>query len=215
MAKEFGAANGHSFEIMAGPMGQVRAWVEGGEPADMIVASVPVMESFLMSGAVVMGSETVLGSIGIGVAVREGTPHPDISTVENFRAAMLAAASVAHMDPAAGASSGIATARVFTDLGIADAMAAKTRLLQSGYSAELVARGEAELAIQNVSELLAVDGVEIVGMLPDEIQTRTTYIAGIAAQSANREAIEAFLEYLTRPETAERWREAGIELGAP
>ena len=104
-----------------------------------------------------------------------------------FRAAILAADSLVHMDPAAGISSGIAISRIFTELGIADQVAEKALLQSSGYSAEQVASGRAVLAIQNMTQLMAVEGVTIVGPLPPEIQTQTNYVAGVAAQSAHKE----------------------------
>jgi len=215
LAEEYGAAHGHQFETTAGPMGMVRQLVEAGEPADIIIASEAVMEGFLASGAVVQGSEVPVGHIGIGIAVRDGAPAPAIGTVEEFRAAMLAARSVTHMDPAAGASSGIATARIFAELGIADEMAGKTVLQSSGYSAENVVNGEADLAIQNVSELMAVDGVTVAGMLPEEIQTYTTYVAAVSANSAHQEIAADFIAYMTRDEVDALWTEAGISPGAP
>ena len=215
LAEEFGAANGHQIETTAGPMGMVRQLVEAGEPADIIIASETVMNGFLQSGAVVAGSTTPVGHIGIGVAVREGAPQPAIATVEEFRDAMLAARSITHMDPAAGASSGIAIARTFQELGIADMLAGKTVLQSSGYSAENVVSGEADIALQNVSELMAVDGVTVVGMLPEEIQTYTTYVAGISANSAHKEDAAAFIAYLTRDAADQLWLDAGITPGAP
>jgi len=215
MAREFGAANNHQIDTIAGPMGMVRQRVEAGEPADIIIASVAVMDSFLESGKVDRASVVPVGHIGIGVAVRDGAPAPSIATVEEFRDAILAARSITHMDPAAGASSGIAIARVFADLGIADRVAGKTVLQSSGYSADRVVSGEADLALQNISELMAVDGVTVVGPLPHEIQTETTYVVGVASGSAHKDAAASFIAYLTRPELDETWRGAGIEPGAP
>jgi len=215
MAVEFAAANGHQIDTFAGPMGMVRERVEAGEPADIIIASVAVMDSFLASGKVDEASVVPVGHIGIGVAVRDGAPAPAISTVEEFRDAILAARSITHMDPAAGASSGIAIARVFAELGIADQVAGKTVLQSSGYSADRVVSGEADLALQNISELMAVDGVTVVGPLPAEIQTQTTYVAGVASQSMHKDAAAGFIAYLTRAGTEDLWRSAGIEPGAP
>jgi len=215
MAAEFGAANGHELNTIARPMAVVRQLVEAGEPADIIIASSVVMESFIASGAVVEGSVVPVGRIGIGVAVREGALQPKIATVEEFRAAILAVDSLVHMDPAAGISSGIAISRIFAELGIADQIASKTLLQSSGYSAEQVASGKAELAIQNMTQLMAVEGITIVGPLPPEIQIETSYVVSVAAQSAHKDVAAAFISYLTREEAEDLWREVGIEPGAP
>lgn len=215
MADEFGPANGDTFDMSVGPMGTVRRLVEEGAPADIIIASTTVMEDFLNSGKVVAGTTIPVGHIGIGVAVREGAPVPAIGTVEEFKNAILNARAITHMDPAAGASSGIAVARIFNELGIADEVAGKTVLQSSGYSAERVVSGEADIALQNISELMAVDGVTVVGYLPDEIQTFTTYVAGVAAQSEHKDEAAAFIAYLTRNEADDLWLEAGIAPGAP
>jgi molybdate transport system substrate-binding protein len=215
LAEEFAHANGHTFNMNVGPMGTVRRLVEEDTPADIVIASAAVMEDFLAAGKVVAGSAVPVGHIGIGVAVRDGAPHPAIGTVEEFRQSMLAARSITYMDPAAGASSGIATARTFEELGIAGQIAGKTVLQSSGYSADKVVSGEADIALQNVSELLAVDGVTVIGMLPEEIQTYTTYVAAISANSEHKEEAAAFVAFMTRPETEALWLEAGITPGAP
>jgi molybdate transport system substrate-binding protein len=215
MAEEFGEANGHSFDMNVGPMGTVRRLVDEGIPADIIIASTVVMEDFLAAGKVVAGSTVPVGHIGVGVAVREGAPMPAIGTVDEFKETILSARAITHMDPAAGASSGIAVARTFQELGIADQVAGKTVLQSSGYSAERVVSGEADIALQNISELMAVEGVTVVGYLPEEIQTFTTYVAGVAAESENKDEAAAFISYLTRDEGDELWLEAGIAPGAP
>ena len=115
------------------------------------------------------------------------------------------------MDPAQGASSGIATAKILRDLGIAEDVAKKTKLTQSGYSADRVASGEVELAIQNVSEIVPVKGVKLAGMLPAPLQVYTAYAAGVATKSISPKEATDFIRFLARAEAAGRWKEAGIE----
>ena len=215
MAAEFGAANGHAIETIARPMGVVRQMIESGEEADIIIASSVAMESFLASGAVTEGTVVPLGHIGMGIAVREGTPQPNIGTVEEFRAAMLAADSLVHMDPAARISSGMEISRIFIELGIADQIADKTVLLNEGLAAEHLLHNDTELAIQNMTQLMSVDGVTIVGPLPSEIQVQTTYVAGVSSQSMHKDVASAFIAYLTRDEADALWSGIGIEPGAP
>jgi molybdate transport system substrate-binding protein len=115
------------------------------------------------------------------------------------------------MDPAAGASSGIATAKILQELGIAEEVAKKTKLTQSGYSADRVASGEVELAIQNVSEIVPVKGVKLAGMLPEPLQVYTAYSAGVATKSIAPKEATDFIRFLARAEASARWKEAGIE----
>ncbi len=121
------------------------------------------------------------------------------------------AKSLTYMDPGAGASSGIATAKIMRDLGIAEDVAKKTKLTQSGYSADRVASGEVELAIQNVSEIVPVKGVKLAGMLPEPLQVYTAYSAGVATKSVNPKEATDFIRFLARAEASARWKEAGIE----
>ncbi len=214
LAAEFAELTRNPVEVVTGTVGQVRAMLEAGEAADVIVVSAPVMEELVLSGVVARGTTIPLGRIGIGVAIRAGAPHPDIATVEAFRSTILGARSIVYMDPAAGASSGIAMARILSELGIADELSGRTLLLTTGYTAEKVASGEAEYALQNISELIAVDGVELVGPLPPALQTYTTYVAGVASQSANRDIAANLIAHMTAESAAQRWREAGIEPGA-
>jgi molybdate transport system substrate-binding protein len=123
----------------------------------------------------------------------------------------LKAKSLTYMDPGAGASSGIATAKILQDLGIAEDAAKKTKLTQSGYSADRVASGEVELAIQNVSEIVPVKGVRLAGMLPQPLQVYTAYAAGVATKSVNPKEATDFIRFLVRAEAAGHWKEAGIE----
>jgi molybdate transport system substrate-binding protein len=215
MAEEFGAANGHQIETIARPMGVVRQMIESGEEADIIIASNVAMDSFLAAGAVAEGTIVPVGHIGMGVAVQDGAPQPLIGTVDEFRAAMLSANSLVHMDPAARISSGIKISRIFAELGIADQIADKTVLLNEGLAAEHLLHNDTKLAIQNMTQLMSVDGVTIVGPLPSEIQVQTTYVSGVSPQSRHKEIASAFIAYMTRDEADELWSGIGIEPGAP
>jgi molybdate transport system substrate-binding protein len=157
------------------------------------------------------GSAVPIGHIGIGIAVREGAPQPNISTVDEFRAAMLSAGSIVYMNPEANISSGIIISRIFFDLGIADQISDKTVLLNEGLAGEYLLANGTEIAIQNMTQLVSVDGITIVGPLLGEIQVQTTYVAGISSQSAHKDIARAFIAYMTRGEADELW----IEPGAP
>lgn len=215
MAAEFGAAHGHRIEIVSRPVAGVVEMVQAGEPADIVMTSEVAMESLSAGGHVEADSLTLIGRIGIGAVVREGAEVPTIATREEFRDAMLAAESIAYMDPMRGISSGIALQGIFAELGIADAIADKSLVLNEGLAAEHIARGEAEIGLQNMTQLIGVEGVTIVGPLPADIQVETSYYAGVSTTSSKAEAAAAFIAYLTRVEAQTLWREAGFSPPAP
>ena len=182
--------------------------LKSGAPADVIVVSATALGAARKAGEVRARSGATLGRIGIGVGVKEGAPTPDISTPEKFKEAILKAKSLTYMDPGAGASSGITakSCRIWAS----QRMSPKTKLTQSGYSADRVASGEVELAIQNVSEIVPVKGVKLAGMLPPPLQVYTAY-AGVATKSVNPKEATDFIRFLARAEASARWKEAGIE----
>jgi molybdate transport system substrate-binding protein len=211
LAEDFRDATGNKVNFTVGTVGQIQEKLKSGAPADVIVVSATALEQLEKAGEVRTRSGAALGRIGIGVGVKEGAPTPDISTPQKFKEAVLKAKSLTYMDPDAGASSGIATAKIMQDLGIAEEVAKKTKLTQSGYSADRVASGEVELAIQNVSEIVPVKGVKLAGMLPEPLQVYTAYGAGVATKSIAPKEATDFIRFLTRAEASARWKEAGIE----
>jgi molybdate transport system substrate-binding protein len=211
LAAEFAYETGNKVIFTVGTVGQIQAKLKEGAPVDIIVVSTPALEQLEKAGAVKVQSGIALGRIGIGVGAKEGAPMPDISTPEKFRDAMLKARAVTYMDPAVGASSGIATAKIMKDLGIDADMAKKTKLTQAGYSADRVASGEVEYAIQNMSEIMPVKGVKLVGPLPPDLQVFTAYSAGLAAKSANPREASDFVRFMRREAADHVWTDAGVE----
>jgi molybdate transport system substrate-binding protein len=211
LAAEFTQNTGHKVNFTVGTVGQIQEKLKSGAPADVIVVSAPALAQLEKAGDVRGHSAVALGRIGIGVGVKEGAPVPDISTPEKFKDAMLKAKAITYMDPAQGASSGIATAKIMQNLGIADEMAKKTKLTQAGYSADRVASGEVDIAIQNVSEIVPVKGVKLAGMLPEPLQVYTPYAAGVATKSVAPKEATDFIRFLARAEASGHWKEAGIE----
>ncbi len=143
--------------------------------------------------------------------VKDGAPKPDISSVDAFKKALLAAKSVAYIDPASGGSSGIYVAKLLDQLGIADQIKPKAKLKQGGYVADLIVSGEAELGIHQISEIVPVKGVTLVGPLPRDIQNYTTYAAGISGAPGDAEGAEALVKFLTGPRTGELLKQKGME----
>jgi molybdate transport system substrate-binding protein len=211
LAEGYRHMTGNRVSFTAGTVGQIQERLKNRAPADVIVVSQPAMEQLEKTGEIRPHATAVLGRIGIGVGVKEGSSIPDISTPEKFKTALLDAKSITYMDPAAGASSGIATAKILKNLGIADEMAKKTKLTETGYSADRVASGEVEMAIQNISEILPVKGAKLAGPLPAPLQVYTIYSAGVASNSVNPKEAMDLIRFLIRAESAGVWQDAGVE----
>lgn len=186
----------HKVDVSYGTMGLLQEKIAAGERADVIIATVEVLTELEKQGKIVPGSRVPLGDIGIGVAVREGAPLPDISTPEAFKQTLLKTKSIVYVDPTKG-TSGKHFAGVLQRLGIADAVKSKTILREGGFAVEAVAKGEAEIGVQQTSEILPVKGVKLVGQLPGDLQKVTTYSAAIMSGAAAPEAGAAFIRYLT------------------
>ena len=154
--------------------------IEGGERADIAILTDAGVEGLMAQGVLVPGSRRDLALSHIGMAVKAGAPRPDISTLAALQATLLAAPSIAYSG--AGAS-GLFFAGLLERLGIAEAVNAKATIIPQGFTAALAARGEVALAIQQISELMAVEGVEILGKLPPEANTGAIFSAGLFAGS--------------------------------
>jgi molybdate transport system substrate-binding protein len=149
--------------------------------------------------------------VAIGVAVRQGTPLPDIASVAAFQRALLSARAVATIDPAAGGSSGIYLWQLFEKMGIAAQLKPKAVLVPGGLVAQRLLNGEADLAIHQISEILAVPGATLVGPLPAEIQNYTVYAGAVSAKARDAAASQAFLATLAGPAAAGVLKDKGME----
>jgi molybdate transport system substrate-binding protein len=211
LAQAFRAETGHTVALSFGTVGVTRQKLASGEPVDVVIMTDAAIDDVAKQGAVVAGSRTDLARTGIGVGVREGAPKPDISTSDAFKATLLAAKSLVYVDPAQGATSGIHFASVLDRLGIAEAVKAKTQLVAGGYPAEKVATGEAEVVVHQISEIVPVKGVVLVGPLPPDLQKVTVYSAGLATRSASPETARAFIAFLARPAFKPKFAAAGLD----
>jgi molybdate transport system substrate-binding protein len=192
----FEAKTGHKLTIDNGTAGDLASRIASGEAFDVAIITPAVIADLTKQAKVVAGSDANIAAVGIGVAVKEGAAKPPIGTVDEFKQALLAARSVAYIDPKAGGSSGIYFDKLLEKLGIADAVRAKAKLKAGGYVADLVASGEADLAIHQISEILPVKGVTLVGPLPAEIQNLTVYTASLSATARDVEASAVLIAYL-------------------
>lgn len=169
--------------------------LERGERADVLIMVDYALDELVARGKVVPGSRVELARSRIGAAVRAGAPRPDIDTVEAFKRAVLEAKSIAY---SASASGRYISTELFPRLGIADQVMGKSRKILSERVGAVVARGEAELGFQQISELLPIPGIDYLGPLPPELQKITTYAAGITVDARNPEAARRLIEFLAR-----------------
>jgi len=199
LVPQFEKETGHKAVVDNDTAGGLAKRIEGGEAFDAVVVTPGVIDDLGKKGKVVADSRANVARVGVGVVVKEGAPSPDISSVDAFKRALIAAKSVAYIDPASGGSSGIYLAGLFDKLGIAADIQPKAKLKKGGYVAELIANGEAELGLHQISEILPVKGVKLVGPLPAEIQNYTTYAAAVGADARQPDAARALIKLLTGP----------------
>ncbi len=212
---EFEKATGHKVSVMNDTAGALAKRIEGGEAFDVAINTPALIDDLTAKGKIAAGSRVNLACVGLGVAVKVGAPLPDIGTVEAFKRALMNAKSITYTDPAGGGSGGIYFAGLLERLGLAEQMKPKTILVKGTLAAERVAAGEAELAITQMSEILPVPGVVVVGPLPKEIQKLTTYAGGLGAAAKNSAAASALLKHLASPSTAAVLQSRGMQRPAP
>lgn len=211
LVPDFEQRTGHKVTVDNDTAGGLAKRIEGGEAFDVAVITPRAIDDLIAKGRVMPGSRIALATVGIGVVVKEGAARPNISTVDAFKASLLAAKTVAYIDPASGGSSGIYLDKLFERLGIADQIRAKARLKRGGYVADLIASGEAELGIHQISEIVPVRGVTLVGPLPKEIQNITTYAGGLSSGSKTPVEARQLLEALHDAKAAAVLKSKGME----
>jgi molybdate transport system substrate-binding protein len=210
-AKDAGAAPDIVFE----PMGALQARLAAGETADVLILATPAIDALAKSGRLVTSSRAEVARAPIGVAIRDGAPAPDIATPGSFKAALTAARTIALSDPAVGGSAGIYLRDLFGRIGLADMIAAKTVRQKSGVAAaDAVGRGETDLAMTFIPELLQGKGVRILGPLPPPYGHVTGYAAAVSTGTGIPDAARAFIAALTAPDAHSVWVAAGFEVSS-
>jgi molybdate transport system substrate-binding protein len=211
MIEDYKKQSGDSFEFTVGPTGFLRDTIASGQPADLLITSAPLMAELEKTGKLTPGSRTNLGSVGIGVVVREGATVPDFATPEAFRRMLVAARSIGHTAPELGGTSSVHLLTLLKKLGIYEDVASKAVHSKGGIDvARSVADGRAEIGITLISEILPVKGARFAGPLPETYQLWTVYASAIPASSTQPEAARAFVQALTSPTMAPRWTAGGF-----
>jgi molybdate transport system substrate-binding protein len=208
---EFEKQTGHKVIVDNDTVGGLTKRIEAGDTFDVVVLTPAAVDALTTKGKIAQGTKATLARVGVGVMVKAGAPAPDVSTVDAFKRALINAKSVAYIDPASGGSSGIYVAGLLDKLGLADQVKPKAKLKQGGYVADLIKSGEAELGIHQISEIIPVKEVTLVGPLPTEIQNYTIYAAGIGAGSKESEAAKALINVLSGPAGAAVLKEKGMD----
>ncbi len=195
-APEFERRTGNRLVVEGGTAGAVTRQALGGEAFDVVIVTQEGVEALARLGKVDARSAQPLARVGIGAAVREGAATPRIETSDEFRQALLGARAIAYIDPAAGGSSGIYLSQLFERMGIAEQIRRKAVLVDGGLVADRLVDGQADMALQQMSELTGLPHVTVLGPIPQEFQHFTTYVAAIAGASTDKAAARALIEQL-------------------
>jgi len=204
----FQRASGHTLAPTYGASAAIVKNIKDGAHADVVIVTSEAIADLASAGKVIAGSRNDLARSFIGVAVRAGAPHPDIATTQALKKALLDAKSVAYSRLGV---SGIYLPTVLDRLGIADEITAKAVLPQGIPVGVAVARGEAELGIQQISELLPVAGVEVVGPFPDDVQKVTIFSAALSTEAKDTHAAQALIKFIAAGFTPAALTKRGLE----
>jgi molybdate transport system substrate-binding protein len=207
---EWEKRTGNKVSATFAPAGELRRKVAAGEVADILVVPSENLAEYEKSGAILPATRRDLGVVSMGAAVRKGAPVPDISTPEALKRTLTQAKSLTYMDPTRGTSGKHFDEAVLPKLGIRDEVRAKTRFGEGGFIAEKVARGEVDMAFHQMTEMLPVQGITIVGPLPRELQKETIYSAVIMKNGKNPRDAQALLEFLTSAEGRKAFLDRGF-----
>jgi molybdate transport system substrate-binding protein len=208
LAAQFERASVHKVSLNFAVNPEVKKRIDAGEAFDVAILNPPVLDALIREKKVAAGTRTVLGRAGIGVGIREGAPKPDISTVDGFKRALLGARSVAY--PGEGAS-GKYFVSVVERLGMMAEMKPKLRPMPAEYNVEVVADGGADMVVVVASRISGVRGVQLVGRIPEELQTWIGFTAGVGAAAREPKAAADMLGFFTTPAAAEVLRASGVE----
>ncbi len=203
---EFERTTGHKLNVISGFSPIFVKQINAGEPFDVVVSPPSTIDGLIKDGKVIAATRTNLVRSGVGVEVRAGAPKPDISSVEAFKRALLNAKSIGYLKVGG-------VPQLIDRLGIADAIKSKVTMPDSDIVSELVAKGELELGVMVITQILTTPGVELVGPLPPEIQFYTVFTAGVSAGSKAPDAARDLIKFLTGPTAIPVIKAQGMEPG--
>jgi molybdate transport system substrate-binding protein len=214
IAAEFSRAGGCTVQFDFAPVGTLESKLAAGEVADLVILSQPAIAAMDKAGGLVAGSARALGRMRIGVAVAKGAAMPDISTPAAFRALLASVRAISVSDPSIGGTSAVYLPKLFERIGMTAALEPKLRRQKGGGGdvAECVARGEADIGITFISEMLPVAGVVVAGPLPAEYGNDTTYCAALPLICRAPEPARALIEMLLQPGAQAAWTSAGFAM---
>jgi molybdate transport system substrate-binding protein len=214
LSPQFERTTGHKVTITFATVGVLVKRLQDGETADVVIIPRQGFETLIKDRKVSPNSVAAVAHGGIGIAVRKGTPKPDIATPEALKAALLAAKSITYLDPAAGGTSGPYFARLLERLGIAEAVKSKTVLHRNAAAAAaLLVNGEADIGVNLIQEFIPIAGVELVGPLPADLQLRIDFAAAVTDAAKDAAAAKALVDFLRTPDAAAVIKAKGMEPG--
>ena len=212
LVAEFEKETGHRIVLSVSSPAIAMQKIKAGEVHDAVIVSEPAMDQLDRDGIVNPESRVRLASTGLGVAIREGAPLPDLSSPESFKLALLAAKSIVHGDPTLPNQSGEKAEKVLRQAGIFDALKAKLKIVPAqAASQEMVAKGEVEIGLYNVSEIPEGKGLKLAGPVPALLQVATMYEAALMSDGSVPEAARAFIQFLSAPGARAKWTAAKLE----
>jgi len=207
LCAQFERATGNRIDLRFGVNPEVKQKIEAGESFDVVIGNPPIIDALIKDGSVV-GPRVDIGRAGLGVAVRSGAAKPDISSVEAFKQALLKTKAVAY--PGKGAS-GIYFVSLLDRMGIKAAMQSKLKPMEAEDTVEVVARGEADMVVVVATRIVDVPGVDVVGPIPQELQTHIGFAAALSVAAKQPQAAKALIAFLSAPAAAATLKAKGVE----
>jgi molybdate transport system substrate-binding protein len=210
---DFERTSGHKVIIHYGTMGAITEWMRGGEEADMVISSLQSVSALVKAGKIDASSQITISRVGAGIVVPSGGSPVVVTSVEDFKRALIAAKTIIYADPTRGGAAGIHIARIIQELGLADQLKPKIKFGAGGDITEVtLTQGEGALGMTQISEIVGKPGAVFVGPLPNELQNYTVFSAGIPSGAKPSEAVMAFIKFLRTPEAIATMKAKGMEM---